>query len=150
MQYYGSSGVCGTTKENGEESFEESHRGTFLVIHRASKMSEASAGRLEGCTLGSNQPPHWFVGEAHSWCSYLHSFGSTDIVLFLHLNTAVVSQRKSTSKFLPCLVYARLIHRYFLPFNSQRTDTNWTVAVVQLVNDPPSAAGFVYTALSPG
>lgn len=148
-QYYDSSGVCGTAKENGEESFEESHRGTFLVIHRVNEMSEASAGRLEGCTLGRNQPPHWFVGEAHSCWSFLQPFGSTDIVLVLHFNTAVVSQRKSTSKFLPCLVYGGLIHRDFLLFNSQRTDTNWTVAVVQLVNDPPSAVGFVYTALSP-
>lgn len=49
-----------------------------------------------------------------------------------------------------CLVSGGLIHRDFLPFNSWRTDTNWTVAVVQLVNDPPSAAGFVYTARSPG
>lgn len=149
-QYYGSSGVSGTAKENGEESFEESRRGTFLVIHRASKMCEASAGRLEGCTPGGNQPPHWFGGEAHSWCSFLQPFGSTNIVLFLHLNTAVASQRKSTSTFLPCLVYAGLTHRSSAPFHSWRTDTNWTVAVVQLVNDPPSAAGFVYTALSPG
>lgn len=120
------------------------------MIHRASEMSEASAGRLEGCTLGSNQPPHWIVGEAHSWCSFLQPSGSTDVVLVLHLNTAVVSQRKSTSTFLPCLVHAGLVHRSFLPFNSWRTDSNWTVAVVQLVDDPPSAAGFVYTALSPG
>lgn len=117
------------------------------MIHRASEMSEASAARLEGCTLGSNPPPHWFVGEAHSWCPFLQPSGSTDVVLVLHLNTAVVSQRKSTGTFLPCLVYAGLIHRSFLPW---RTDTKWTVAVVLLVNDPPSAAGFVYTALSPG